>query len=144
MKITKLNIKGNYRYLWLKYVNGINLNTHCAKSLLGDYSKLIKSSIKEYNDIVLNEYEDYKFIYLCGVSVPFNWEANIHTVLVDKKGSKAIYEDEYLYIEVEDAELLENTFDITKCDHTKAKFKTYNTCRNWQYAYVYRDLFKED
>ena len=130
-----------WMYLWGKYVTGINLNAHCAKALKGEYTKKINKEMDAAFNIKLDE-ADSKIFYLCGVTKPYKWKDNFHLALRYKKGSHITVSRNGLYLEVEDAEELPICFDLDKCNHEKKDKKEYATCRNWQFAYLYQDLFK--
>lgn len=142
MKIKKIKVNGKFKYLWGKYINGIDLNNHCAKTFIGEYSKKIKANMGNQEDLLLDEVKDFKVFYLCGVAMPFVWENNFHLAIMEKEGETLTVERNGIYVEIENAVELPINFDINNCNHKKAKFKTYNTCRNWQFAYIYQDIFK--
>lgn len=133
IKIKKIIVSSSFRYLWLKYITGTDLNVHCAKSLLGEYSKKVSNKIGIYTDITLNEF-NYKVMYLCGVAFPFNWDNNFHLAFKYKEGEILKYNSNGIDIEIENA--IQLPIDINNIDysHPKAKFKSYYTCRNWQFA----------
>ena len=130
-KIEIFSTSKNFRYMWLKYVTGFDLSVHCANCLIGNYSK--KIPIKD-NAVLLDEFEA-KYYYLCGVSIPYKWEDNLHVAFRYKEGGRIQYDDGHTMVVISDAEAIEikalNSYDL----HPKGKFKTYNTCRNWRFAY---------
>lgn len=131
--ITKLEVKGKYRYVWLKYVDGFNLLEHCAKSLVGNYSKLVNKATAHYSDLLLNEF-DSKIYYLCGVSEPYEYDRNIHIAFIHKKGASFTFSDGTIDIEVQNAMRLPfGTYSINRKDPLSQR-KEYATCRNWQFA----------
>ena len=138
--IKKLENNRNWMYLWGKYVTGINLNNHCAKSLLGNYSKKIDKNKASESNIKLDEFNSDIF-YLCGVSKPYKWNENFHLAIRYKEGNNIVINRNGLYLEIENAEELPIIFDINKCTHEKKNKKDFATCRNWQFAYIYRELF---
>lgn len=139
--IRKFESKNKWNYLWGKYITGINLNVHCAKSLLGDYSKLIDKDKLIGSDLRLDEF-DSDIFYLCGVARPYNWHNNFHLALRYKEGNNIIANRNGLYLEIENAEELPIDFNFDKCDNELKYKKAYGTCRNWQFAYLYKDLFQ--
>lgn len=132
--IENISISENFKYLWLKYVNDVNLNVHCAKSLLGDYSKKISTKKGSYTNIVLDE-SDYKAIYLCGVAFPYVWEKNFHLAFKYSKGDILKYNSNGIDITIKNAVRLPIDIKYIDFSHPKAKFKCYYTCRNWQFAH---------
>lgn len=132
--ITKLNITGSYRYVWLKYVDGFNLLEHCAKSLVGNYSKQVNSKTAAYQNLVLDEHES-KVFYLCAVSEPYEYDRNIHIAFVHKKGASFTFKDGNVEIEVHNAIRLPfGVYSIDKKDPLALR-REYATCRNWQFAH---------
>lgn len=134
MQPTILHIEQNrlFKYLWLKYVTGVNLNVHCARCLEGFYSKEVSPNLGVKKHISLDEHEA-SYFYLCGVSSPYKWENNYHLAFRYKEGERVEVNENGIYIVIEDAERI----PIVKQDfyvHPKGSFREYNTCRNWQFA----------
>lgn len=138
--IKKLENNRNWMYLWGKYVTGVNLENHCAKSLLGNYSKKIDKNKAFESDLKLDEFNSNIF-YLCGVSKPYKWNENFHLAIRYKEGNNIIINRNGLYLEIENAEELPIIFNIDECNHDKKNKKEFATCRNWQFAYIYKNLF---
>lgn len=135
--IKEINVTGKFRYLWLKYINGIDLTNHCAKCLLGTYSKKISNTTVDANDLVLDESEAVVY-YLCGVSTPYNWNKNFHLAFKEKEGSSVKVDYNGIEIELENAErILFSKDDIDLLDPNANK-EVYATCRNWQFAHHLR------
>lgn len=138
--IKKLENNRSWMYLWGKYVTGINLDNHCAKSLEGYYSKKIDKNKTLESNLKLDEF-DSNIFYLCGVTKPYKWNENFHLAIRCKEGNNIVINRNGLYLEIENAEELPIVFDINKCNHSKRNKKEFSTCRNWQFAYTYQDLF---
>ena len=51
------------------------------------------------------------------------------------------YQIQRRYLEIENAEELPIIFNIAECNHDKKNKKEFATCRNWQFAYIYKNLF---
>lgn len=133
MKINHIKVNSPFRYIWLKYIVDHDLNTHCASSLIGEYSKRISAKTVEGYNLTLDEHP-HRVMYLCGVAYPFVWGNNFHLAFRYKKGEILRYSDNGIEVEIQNAERIyfsEKDIDTT---HKKAKFKSYNTCRNWQFA----------
>lgn len=134
--INRMKVESKFMYLWLKYVNGVDLKVHCAKSLLGEYSKKISTSTKEIDEpIELNEAE-CKAYYLCGVSKPYNWSKNFHLAFKEKDGARISIERNGILIEIENAEEIPISAEYINPLDPNANKKAYYTCRNWQFAYM--------
>lgn len=140
MIITEFVSEANWMYFWGKYVTGVNLNNHCAKSLIGTYTTKFNSDTKKLNDIVLDE-ADSDIFYICGVSKPYRYNRNFHLALRKSIGKKVSYCKNGITIKVLNAEILPIVFDVKECQHPKAAAKEFATCRNWQFAYLYQNLF---
>lgn len=128
MRINKLLLKENYKYVWLKYVSGIDLKQHCARCLIGEYEKSIHPGRNYFINVQLKEAD---FYYLCGVKA---YKTNMHVAFRKKVGSKIVIDNEYFFVEIEDAEQIlfsEKDIDVTL---PESKIKEFNTCRNWHFA----------
>ena len=131
--IKKLTTSANFRYLWLKTVEGVKLSEHCAKCLVGSYEKGIGSTTKELTDLALGG----DIYYLCGVSTPYKWENNFHLAFAKEEGSTVEYESNGISVVIENARRLPiSTEYIDEADPNAGK-KQYSTCRNWQFAHYY-------
>jgi hypothetical protein len=131
--IKAIKLEADFKYLWLKYVDDYDLNNHCAKSLIGGYSKKIHNKISIENELFLNEFNS-KVYYLCGVSLPFNYNNNFHLAFKYLKGSFISIKENGIEIIIENAERIiiqkQNFYN-----HEKGNNKQFHTCRNWQFAY---------
>lgn len=130
MNIKLLNVQSNFRYLWLKKIHDVDLSKHCANCLIGEYDNRIKKEVKIYENLHLSD----NIYYLCGVAYPFKWENNFHFAFKPKVGSIAQISYNGITIIVEDAEQLPIDEKYIDWQLPKAKFKSYHTCRNWQFA----------
>ena len=136
VRIKEIRISASFRYLWLKYVRGIDLSVHCADCLLGDYSELVSPTFGlAGHDLTLDEYEGDIF-YLCGVSKPYNWDMNFHLAFKQAKGEEFACEEHGISLAILNAQRINfEEFDARKKsqspNRTKAEF---NTCRNWIFA----------
>lgn len=130
MNIKTLKINSNFRYLWLKTVKDVDLSVHCAKCLIGEYDPRIKSSISSLENIELED----SIYYLCGVAYPFVWANNFHLAFRPCEGKNIEYSSNGISIEIENAEMLPISTEFIDQDNPKARFRSYYTCRNWQFA----------
>lgn len=125
----------DFKYLWLRYVEGFDLTHHCAKCLIGQYSKLFKygHKVTSLKNETLDECSA-KYYYLCGVTTPYRYADNLHIAFKYKEGSTLIYNDGRTTLVIDNAEKIE----IEKLDYNKESvgdLPEYYTCRNWQFAY---------
>ena len=77
-KTEKVDIQG-FRYLWLKTVESFNPQYHCAKCLVGKYSKAFSPRMPR-NQPISEDYNIDTILYFCGVSTPYKWDNNFHFV----------------------------------------------------------------
>lgn len=128
IKIIQKNAK--FRYFWMKYITWFDLNQHCARWLIGTYSKKLNYL---YMDIDLDE-ADAEYYYICWVSLPFVHEKNFHLAFIYKEWTSIDIDENWVRCVIENAERI----TIEKKDiyfHRKWHIPAYNTCRNWQFAY---------
>lgn len=138
MKIINLTVTKKFKYIWLKTVTDIDLSQHCAKCLIGNYNSNIKANIKNIDNLVISN----DIHYLCGVAIPYNWNNNFHLAFKYSKGNLLKYSNNGISIIIEDAEMLpisNEYIDITDINSNK---KSYNTCRNWQFAHYFKKHLK--
>lgn len=128
--IKEIKINSIFRYFWLKNITDINLNEHCAKCLIGEYDNRILKKPGEMFNLELNQ----GIYYLCGVAYPFCYDNNFHLAFEYEEGSSLQYTSNGVSILINNAKQLPISSDFIDWSHPKAKFKTYNTCRNWWFA----------
>lgn len=138
MEIKSLTVSNHYKYLWLKKVVDVNLSEHCAKSLIGPYDERISSKTTFLLDAPL---EDGVY-YLCGVAYPYVWENNFHLAFMTSEGDTIEYSFNGISITISDAKMLPISESSINKMHPKSKFKSYNTCRNWQFAHWFNGNLK--
>ena len=122
MKIEIID-KGYWMYFWVKTIESVDLNNHCAKSFIGKYlhGNLIKTTTKN--------------VYICGVSKPFIYKNNLHIALKEKIGHNFTIKEKGVIINIYDAERIEVKSLIKgQAKNINSNKIEYYTCRNWQYA----------
>lgn len=126
--IRKLDLKKQYRYVWLKYVNDFDLSQHCAKCLKGTYESRINRNVFHYENI---ELPPSPYYYFCTVQT---YPTNIYLAFEEAEGETIDYEDYRYSIVIENARQIH--FDESRIDPnlSEARMKAFNTCRNWQFA----------
>lgn len=138
MEIPKIAIERGqrqYRYLWLKYVTGIDLSRHCARSLHGRYSRHVNAESQDV-EVRLDEYPHSLAWYLCGVTTrPYRWEDNPHLALEAAPGHTEKLSLQDLTVTVNGARPIH--FDDRHIDpeHPCANRQEFSSCRNWQFAH---------
>ncbi len=134
IELHDLKITGSFRYLWLKYVTGVDLEVHCAKCLVGEYSTAVKKDVGETELIELDEFPA-KIFYLCGVAIPFKWENNFHLAFEEATGEEFRVDELGISVTVRNAHRLPITTEaMNEINHPRIGNKSYSTCRNWQFA----------
>ena len=124
-----------FGFLWLKYVTGFDLEQHCARCLLGEYSTIFQygKQTLEVLDKNLDEHRA-RWYYLCGVTKPYVWRKNLHLAFEYADGEVLEYKDDNTYILIENARRI----PIEEQKHYMTIYgnnSSYNTCRNWRFAY---------
>ena len=130
IEISKIEVKGKFRYLWLKSIKGVDLSVHCARCLIGKYDNRIYPQLGTSEHIVLTE----KIYYLCGVSDPYVWENNFHLAFQEKAGASLNISRNGINIIINGAEEIQFSEKDIDLSLPQAKRKEYTTCRNWQFA----------
>ncbi|WP_327073267.1 hypothetical protein OG196_14595 [Kitasatospora purpeofusca] len=124
-----------YRYLWLKYVTGIDLGRHCAAALHGRYSHHITEHTRHV-DIELDEFPHTLAWYLCGVtSDPHRWEDNPHLALEAAPGHTQELQVHDLTVHLDGIRPIPFTDADVPADSPHADDRAYSTCRNWWFAH---------
>lgn len=131
--IVQLSLHRKFSYLWLKYVTGTDLEQHCAKCLLGKYSNRVSPEKQVYSsEIQLNE-SSAKYLYLCGVSHPYEWDENFHLAWRVKEGSEIQFEEKGISGIIKNAERIP-ILPAPAGSHKRQTRKEFATCRNWQFG----------
>lgn len=132
--VMKIDVEANFRYLWLKYVTGANLDQHCARGLSGSYSKALKN--KPGEQIITIDEHQAKVIYLCGVSAPYKWDKNFHLAMIHSPGDNIDYESNGIKVTISNAKRIEfEGYDARTLSSNPNKDKReFHTCRNWIFA----------
>ncbi|UUU32015.1 hypothetical protein JIX56_20060 [Streptomyces sp. CA-210063] len=130
--------RGNrtYRYLWLKYVTGIDLTQHCARSLHGRYSQQVNQDLTEAA-ITLDEFPTPICWYLCGVTTdPSRWGENPHLAFEVAPGHVQDLEVQHLTVTLTGARPITGWgTNSVPADAAHANERDYASCRNWQFAH---------
>lgn len=120
-----------WRYLWLKYVSGFDGDHHCAKCLVGPFSKKVRRDMKLNTAVVLDE-APAECLYLCGVAMRGGWASNLHLAFVPEPGSSTeMPSSTGVTFVVQNARRLAipdlpNGFD--------GRTAAFTTCRNWRFG----------
>lgn len=129
--IENFNVSKPFMYIWLKNVVAVNLNYHCAKSLVGNYSVDVNKNTKSISNLPLEN----GVWYLCGVSMPYNWNNNFHLAFEYKEGSSIEYSNNGISVTIRNAVSLPISSEYIDESDINANRQEYYTCRNWQFAH---------
>lgn len=97
VQITHNLRREEFRWLWMKYVTGINHARHCTNSLRGRYGRLLSGHNEALNStptLILDEQPagTFGYIYICGVSKRgyprTNYTHNLHAVIKPDFGNE--------------------------------------------------------
>lgn len=88
--IEDITVDKPWSFIWLMYVNDVNLKKHCKPCLKGYSSKKINKKTRHEENVALDESEA-KYYYLCGGSRPYKWEDNFHLAWKEKEGESFEY-----------------------------------------------------
>lgn len=130
--------RNTYKIIWLRYVYGVNLNTHCMNSLLGHNDKRVRGYLRCLpQNMVL---EESRFYYLCGVDIDFNWNKNLHIAFVRSLGQTIEIDNEFVRIKINNARRITITDSYINWNLPQARNRLFSTCRNWQFANMLASL----
>lgn len=139
MIIEEFKTDREWKYLWGKYVTGVDKSVHCAKCLLGEYEAAFNAGTKQLQNLQLEDKS--KVFYICGVSSPFVWEENFHLAVIESAGDVVDVERNGVRVKIADAKELPIDFSIEECTDYRKRFARFGTCRNWQFATIYENMF---
>ncbi len=125
-----------WKWLWLMYVNGVDLNYHCQQCLLGVKSRKLRDVLLsgKGENIRLNESKNTNYYYLCGGSMPYKWENNFHLAWEEVDGEMLVVDEQGIEVVIENAVRVNFSKDDINYSLKNASNKWFNTCRNWQFA----------
>lgn len=125
-------LKGFYKILWLRYVNGVDLSNHCMKSLLGHNDRRVRGFMRQLPANL--RLEESPYYYLCGVDANFVWEKNLHLAFTYSCGSVIEIDDAFIRCRILNARRLEISNRFIDWSLPQSRNKFFNTCRNWWFA----------
>jgi hypothetical protein len=122
-----------WHYLWCKAVEGFDSSKHCARCLVGKYSKQFGLKAPINQDVEL-AYDEGTVLYFCGVSTPYAWKNNAHL-------AGRVNKDAYCSIEMWTGDILhvlgmeQIKFNDSVANHRFPDLgKEFLTCRNFQFG----------
>ena len=131
--IEEISVETPWSFIWLMYVNDVDLSKHCKPCLKGYTSKKITKWTRHEENVCLDELEA-KYYYLCGGSYPYKWENNFHLAWKEKSGASFEYSFNGITIRLKNAERVEFSQEDIEKTQKYAERPEYYTCRNWQFA----------
>ncbi len=132
--IEKFKTNRKWRFLWLQYINGVNLSHHCQRCLLGKTSKKIKTDTKSAENVILDEL-DSRYYYLCGVAPSMDLPDNFHLAFEESEGEIIEYSFNGIDVRIKNAKRVEFSADDINWDVEHSEEELYHRCRNWQFAH---------
>jgi hypothetical protein len=118
------------KFLWVKAVRAVDLQVHCARSLVGEYLRIDRFA--EEQTIQLPAAAAW---YFCGVTEPYEWAKNDHALLVPAPGeTHEVYTHGYV-LGIEGARPQPFGLEDVPLDDPRVDARDYRTCRNWQAAH---------
>ena len=132
--IEKFTSDRKWRYLWLQYINGVNLKQHCQACLIGKTSKKIGNDTFEAENVILDEL-DSRYYYLCGVAPSMKLPENFHLAFEECEGEILEYSFNGIDVRIRNAKRIEFSADDINWDVEHSDEELYNRCRNWQFAH---------
>lgn len=138
VEIEYCELRNTYKILWLRYVYGVDLNTHCMKSLLGHNDKRVRGFMRSLPPNL--ELEESRFYYLCGVDVNFDWNKNLHVAFVRSVGRQIIIDNEFVKLKINNARQIFIDTKYINWRLPQSRNKLFSTCRNWQFANMLASL----
>ena len=141
--IEDITVDNPWSFIWLMYVNDVNLKRHCKPCLIGYTSQKINKRTRHEENVSLDESEA-EYYYLCGGSHPYKWEDNFHLAWKEKEGESFEYSFNGINIKLKNAERVEfSEEDILEAQEFRDRLEYY-TCRNWQFANKIKDSLHEE
>ena len=123
-----------FRYFWAKYVRGFDPAHHCAKCLVGDWSKHTRMGMALPVEFGFDESKDFRFVYICGVS-SIGYQSNLHIVLEpEDDASCSVKAFNGTVFDIQGARRL---LIPPLPDGWQGKDRKYTTCRNFQFGVAY-------
>jgi hypothetical protein len=134
-----------FKWLWAKYVCGVNDAQHCTNSLRGHYSKKFSKLNPDFapgQRIAFDEQpvKSFQAIYICGVSsrgyaTRANYAHNIHAAIVPSHGTADHWEFEDWHLRVANgrfSRIPQSVEEIPERFH--ALPDAYTSCRIFRWA----------
>jgi len=131
--IEEIKVESKWSFIWLMYVNGIDLNKHCKPCLKGYTSRKVGKWTKHEKNVCLDE-SNAEYYYLCGGSFPYKWENNFHLAWKENHGESFEYSFNGITVKLKNAERIEFSEEDIEKTQKYANLPEYYTCRNWQFA----------
>ena len=131
--IEDITVDNPWSFIWLMYVNDVNLKKRCKPCLIGYTGQKINKRTRHEKNLALDESEA-KYYYLCGGSLPYKWEDNFHLAWKEKEGESFEYSFNGITIKLKNAEMVEFSEEDIPEAQEFADRPEYYTCRNWQFA----------
>jgi hypothetical protein len=117
----------------MKHVTGFNPSVHCARCLRGSYESLVGTGMIVNEPIPLLV-QPGAVLYLCGVSMPYRWQNNLHVAVEPFEGG-VVSVTSYTGDIITFHGAREIKFDDAEARRRfPERDKTFLTCRNFQFG----------
>ena len=135
-----------FMWLWMKYVTGFNPKYHCTHCLKGRYSKSFSKTsnpnLSTDTIITFNEQEDFRAIYICGVSKDGysqkrNYIHNVHIAIKPENGHSDKYVFEDWVVTIKNGKSLHIPEEDKLPPQYKQLSSDYTTCRIFRWSACY-------
>jgi hypothetical protein len=132
--ILALEVETPFSHLWLRTIQGLDLDQHCARAFIGPYLAGIKPDGLHQPLPIVMDAESARAYYLCGVTAPFVWSDNLHVAFVHSPGDTLEINEHGVHFVVQDARRLPIPPPHPQPEHAFGNLASYYTCRNWLFA----------
>jgi hypothetical protein len=134
-----------FKWLWAKYVRGVNDAQHCTNSLRGPYSKKFSKLNPQFAagvPIVFDEQapDSFQAIYICGVSsrgyaTRSNYAHNVHAAILPSSGTEDAWEFDHWRLRVANGSFCRIPQSLEEIPERYRKLPdAYTSCRIFRWA----------
>jgi hypothetical protein len=138
-----------FKWLWAKYVQGVNDRYHCTNCIRGPYSRRFSKNSPNFCPgipVLMDELQpgQYKAIYICGVATAGytkgrNYIHNVHVAIAPLAGNRESWSFENWKMEITNGRLLRIPGSV---DEIPTQYRSlppeYTTCRIFRWAMAFQ------
>lgn len=138
--LLKIAVRGQYWQLWARTITGIDLSHHCMWCLEGEQTpglgpRAPRNQVLERHLPVVAGKPTIAW-YICGVSTGNYLPNNAHMLAVPDPGNRAVLDWPWVKAIIYDARRIPIVPDFIDPHDRNANNPKFNTCRNWQAAWM--------